>query len=120
LYNVMSTILIEVRRAKPSDATAIAATHDEAWRGAYQGIIPGPELDKAHQPARPAMVGQRGSQGSRIAVLAFGDNLPATPITAATARAASTTMVRSTSSICDLNFRASASAASCSRRRDGT
>jgi len=58
----MSTILIEVRRAKPSDATAIAATHDEAWRGAYQGIIPG-LTRQAHQPARPAMVGQRGSQG---------------------------------------------------------
>ena len=42
----MNTTLIEVRRAKPSDAPAIAATHDEAWRGAYQGIIPGPELDK--------------------------------------------------------------------------
>ena len=42
----MSTTLIEVRRAKPSDAAAIAATHDEAWRAAYQGIIPGPELDK--------------------------------------------------------------------------
>ena len=42
----MSTTLIEVRRAKPADARAIAATHDEAWRGAYQGVIPGPELDK--------------------------------------------------------------------------
>ena len=41
----MSTTLIEVRRAKPSDARAITATHDDAWRGAYQGIIPGPELD---------------------------------------------------------------------------
>ena len=42
----MSTTLIEVRRAKASDASAIASTHDEAWRAAYQGIIPGPELDK--------------------------------------------------------------------------
>ncbi len=42
----MSTTLIEVRRAKPSDARAIATTHDDAWRNAYQGIIPGPELDK--------------------------------------------------------------------------
>ena len=42
----MSTILIEVRRAKPADAIDIATTHDEAWRGAYQGVIPGPELDK--------------------------------------------------------------------------
>ncbi len=40
----MSTILIEVRQAKTSDATAVASTHDEAWRAAYQGIIPGAEL----------------------------------------------------------------------------
>ena len=43
---VMNTTLIEVRRAKPCDATAIAATHDEAWRGAYQGVIPGRELER--------------------------------------------------------------------------
>ena len=27
--------------ATSSDATAVAQTHDEAWRAAYQGIIPG-------------------------------------------------------------------------------
>src|SRR5207244_8025347 len=57
---VMSTILIEVRRAKPSDAMAIAATHDEAWRGAYQGVIPGPELDK--------LINRRGPTGWEGAV----------------------------------------------------
>jgi len=69
----MSTTVIEVRRAKTSDATAIASTHDEAWRSAYQGIIPGPELDK--------LINRRGAhwwesairKGSRISVLAFGD-----------------------------------------------
>jgi ribosomal protein S18 acetylase RimI-like enzyme len=69
----MSTTLIEVRRAKPSDAPAIASTHDEAWRVAYQGIIPGPELDK--------LINRRGTEwwesavrkGSRIAILVFGD-----------------------------------------------
>ena len=40
----MSTTLIEVRPAKAADATAVACTHDEAWRSAYQGIIPGAEL----------------------------------------------------------------------------
>ena len=71
----MSTILIEVRRAKPCDAVAIASTHDEAWRGAYQGIIPGPELDK--------LINRRGAdwwdsairKGSRISILGFGDTL---------------------------------------------
>jgi ribosomal protein S18 acetylase RimI-like enzyme len=69
----MSTILIEVRRAKASDAVSIASTHDEAWRAAYQGIIPGPELDK--------LINRRGAQwwdsairkGSRVAILVFGD-----------------------------------------------
>jgi ribosomal protein S18 acetylase RimI-like enzyme len=72
-YSFMSTTLIEVRRAKPADATAIAATHDDAWRAAYQGIIPGPELDK--------LINRRGAdwwdsairKGSRIAILVFGD-----------------------------------------------
>ncbi len=41
-----NTTLIEVRRAKPSDAPAIAATHDDSWRAAYQGIIPGAELER--------------------------------------------------------------------------
>src|SRR6266404_9362529 len=71
----MSTTLIEVRRAKASDASAIASTHDEAWRTAYQGIIPGPELDK--------LINRRGThwwdsairKGSRIAVLGFGEQV---------------------------------------------
>ena len=45
-YSHMSTVVIEIRRAKPSDAKSVAETHDEAWRTAYQGIIPGNELDK--------------------------------------------------------------------------
>ena len=74
-YRGMSTVLIEIRRAKASEATAVAETHDEAWRAAYQGIIPGIELDK--------LIGRRGPdwwdsairKGSRIAVLAFGDKI---------------------------------------------
>src|ERR671924_382126 len=50
----MSTTLIEVRPAKAADATAVASTHDEAWRSAYQGIIPGAELEK--------LINRRGPQ----------------------------------------------------------
>jgi ribosomal protein S18 acetylase RimI-like enzyme len=50
----MSTTLIEVRPAKAADATAVASTHDEAWRAAYQGIIPGSELEK--------LINRRGPQ----------------------------------------------------------
>jgi ribosomal protein S18 acetylase RimI-like enzyme len=71
----MSTVLIEIRRAKASDAVAVADTHDEAWRTAYQGVIPGVELEK--------LVTRRGAdwwdsairKGSRIAILAFGDKV---------------------------------------------
>src|SRR5262245_45956342 len=73
LYLGMSTILIEVRRAKPSDATAIASTHDEAWRGAYQGVIPGTELEKLINRRGPQWWDSAIRKGSRIAVLAFGD-----------------------------------------------
>ena len=37
----MSTVLIEIRRAKPADATLVAATHDAAWRTSYRGMIVG-------------------------------------------------------------------------------
>jgi ribosomal protein S18 acetylase RimI-like enzyme len=71
----MHTVVIEIRRAKSSDAVPLAATHDLAWRTAYQGIIPGPELDK--------LINRRGAEwwdgairkGSRISILAFGDTI---------------------------------------------
>lgn len=71
----MSTVLIEIRQARAADASAVAATHDDAWRAAYRGIIPGAELDK--------LVNRRGAQwwdsairkGSRISVLQFGDQI---------------------------------------------
>ena len=37
----MSTTLIEIRRAKAVRCGGRRGTHDEAWRAAYQGIIPG-------------------------------------------------------------------------------
>ena len=71
----MSTTLLEVRRAKLADAHAVAAAHDEAWRTAYRGIIPGPELEK--------LINRRGAnwwsgairKGSRISVLMFGEQV---------------------------------------------
>ena len=69
----MSTTLIEIRRAKPTNATSVAETHDEAWRNAYQGIIPGAELEKLISRRGPAWWESAIRKGSRIAVLAFGD-----------------------------------------------
>jgi ribosomal protein S18 acetylase RimI-like enzyme len=71
----MSTVLIEIRRAKAFDAAAIAETHDEAWRAAYQGIIPGIELDKLITRRGPEWWDSAIRKGSRIALLAFGDKI---------------------------------------------
>ena len=71
----MSTVLIEIRRAKASDAAAVAETHDEAWRAAYQGVIPGLELDKLIARRGPDWWDSAIRKGSRIAILAFGDKV---------------------------------------------
>jgi ribosomal protein S18 acetylase RimI-like enzyme len=71
----MSTVLIEIRRAKPSDAEAVATTHDEAWRGAYQGIIPAVELEKLINRRGPAWWDSAIRKGSRVAIMAFGDTI---------------------------------------------
>src|ERR1700682_6257341 len=71
----MSTHVIEIRRAKPADATAVAATHDEAWRTAYRGIIPGQELEKLISRRGPCWWKSAICKGSRVALLAFGDRI---------------------------------------------
>jgi ribosomal protein S18 acetylase RimI-like enzyme len=71
----MSTTLIEVRRAKPADAAEIAATHDDAWRNAYQGIIPGAELERLIHRRGPDWWDTAIRKGSRIAILVFGEHV---------------------------------------------
>jgi ribosomal protein S18 acetylase RimI-like enzyme len=71
----MNTVVIEIRRAKPSDAVAVATTHDDAWRTAYQGIIPGNELDKLISRRGPEWWDSAIRKGSRITILQFGDNI---------------------------------------------
>lgn len=50
----MKTMTIDIRRAEPHDAEAIAEVHRQAWMGAYAGIIP--------HKALMAMVNRRGTQ----------------------------------------------------------
>lgn len=50
----MNTLTVDIRRAEPRDADAIAEVHHEAWRGAYQGIIP--------HKALTAMINRRGGE----------------------------------------------------------
>ncbi len=71
----MSTTLIEIRRARSADAAAVAETHDEAWRTAYQGIIPGAELEKLISRRGPVWWDSAIRKGSRVVLLVFGDRV---------------------------------------------
>ncbi|MBV9347320.1 MAG: GNAT family N-acetyltransferase [Pseudolabrys sp.] len=71
----MTTVVIEIRRAKIADAEAVAATHDEAWRAAYQGIIPGNELDKLISRRGPSWWDSAIRKGSRITLMQFGEQI---------------------------------------------
>src|SRR3974390_1866035 len=71
----MSTTLLEIRRAKMSDAPDVAETHDEAWRSAYRGIIPGAELEKLINRRGPVWWDSAIRKGSRITLLQFGDKV---------------------------------------------
>ena len=71
----MTTTLIEVRRAKASDAAHLATTHDEAWRNAYRGIIPGQELEKLISRRGPVWWENAIRKGSRVSLLVFGERL---------------------------------------------
>jgi ribosomal protein S18 acetylase RimI-like enzyme len=65
----VSTLAIDIRPARLQDAEAITAVHDETWRTAYLGIIPGGTLAR--------MINRRGvawwegaiDRGSRIQVV---------------------------------------------------
>ncbi len=84
----------------------MAGTHDEAWRSAYQGIIPGAELEKLINRRGPALVGQRDPQGAAAsACWCSRQGLPATQLRPQPRPAACTSTARSTSSICARNSR---------------
>ena len=57
------------------NAAAVAEAHDEAWRTAYQGIIPGAELRRLINRRGPAWWESAIRKGSRVALLQFGDKV---------------------------------------------
>jgi GNAT superfamily N-acetyltransferase len=42
----METEVVQIRPARPKDASALAGVYAEAWRGAYQGVIPHLSLER--------------------------------------------------------------------------
>lgn len=50
----MTTDAIAIRTANPGDAMGLARVHDESWRFAYRGVLPGAELER--------MIAKRGPQ----------------------------------------------------------
>lgn len=64
--------IVQVRSAKPKDAPALVEVYAEAWRGAYQGIIPHLSLER--MIARRSLGWWRATLAARrpLLVLDFG------------------------------------------------
>jgi ribosomal protein S18 acetylase RimI-like enzyme len=61
---------VEVRRATPDDASAIARVHVRAWRAAYRGILPDDLLDGLSVEQRTARWGEwLAASGGEVATL---------------------------------------------------
>jgi ribosomal protein S18 acetylase RimI-like enzyme len=71
----MKTVTTEIRLARLSDAPVVAEVHDEAWRAAYRGLIPGAELEKLISRRGPGWWESAIRKGNRIALLGFGDEV---------------------------------------------
>ena len=70
---LMVETLINIRAARPRDAAAIAVVHDEAWREAYRGLIPGRELERIVTRRGPLWWELALKRGSRILLLEFDE-----------------------------------------------
>jgi ribosomal protein S18 acetylase RimI-like enzyme len=67
----MSTVLIDIRPARASDAQGLSQVHDEAWTAAYRGILPGVVLDKMLARRGPAYwqrVARRSGGGTLVLI----------------------------------------------------
>lgn len=69
----MTTSAIAIRPAKEGDAAGIAAVHDEAWRFAYRGVLPGNELEKMIARRGPVWWGEAVRRRVPILVLEAQD-----------------------------------------------
>ena len=71
----MTTLATRIRTARLADAAALADVHAAAWSEAYQGIIPGTELEKLVNRRGPDWWHSAIRKGSRIALMQFGDTI---------------------------------------------
>ncbi|MBI4725423.1 MAG: GNAT family N-acetyltransferase [Rhodomicrobium sp.] len=71
----MGAELISFRQASPSDANAVAAIHDAAWRSTYQGLIPHIHLERMIARRGPAWWQRQIERGSNVTLLVF-DGMP--------------------------------------------
>lgn len=71
----MKTVTTEIRLARSVDAPLIAEVHDEAWRAAYRGLIPGSELEKLISRRGVAWWDSAIRKGNRIALIGFGEEI---------------------------------------------
>ena len=93
----MTELTISIRRARSRGRAALSGVFDDAWREAYQGIIPA--RARAHDgPARPALVALDHRPRPPLVVLDVGERWPATSPTAVAATARCPPTARSTSS----------------------
>lgn len=68
----MSLDQISIRPAELEDATPVASVHDQAWRGAYRGIIPGVALERMVERRGPKWWRRLISHQRGILVLEVG------------------------------------------------
>ncbi|MFN3890001.1 MAG: GNAT family N-acetyltransferase [Beijerinckiaceae bacterium] len=67
----MDEIVIAIRPAQISDVEEIVEVHDDAWRTAYRGVIPGRELERLISLRGPRWWRSAIVRGSGLLVLEF-------------------------------------------------
>lgn len=71
----MNTLTIDIRKAEPRDASAIADVHQEAWRGAYSGIIPHRALTRMINRRGPDWWANAIRRAATVLVIEIGGKL---------------------------------------------
>jgi len=71
----MNTLTIDIRKAEPADASAIADVHQAAWRGAYSGMIPHRALTKMINRRGPDWWASAIRRSATVLVVEIGGKL---------------------------------------------